>query len=172
MMKLGQIDLAIGMFRDLHGNFRQQLLFHEAYVALVRKDQPAAGGRLSIEEFFASDHVIYQPMAGSHAHFEAELNALCLKSGKVRRIALQLAHSSALDQIVSSGDFIASVPTSLAEALIGRNGVRAVGLPFDIATTAIAQFWHERYQGDEGHQWLRALIHELFHDRPGSRGAV
>jgi hypothetical protein len=42
--------------------------------------------------------------------------------------------------------------------------VRAVTLPFDIATADIAQFWHERCQRDEGHQWLRTLIHQLFHD--------
>jgi len=54
--------------------------------------------------------------------------------------------------------------SGLARALAGRDGVRAIGLPFDIATTAIAQFWHERYQRDEGHQWLRALTYDLFHD--------
>jgi DNA-binding transcriptional LysR family regulator len=140
-------------------------------VALVRKDHPAAGDRLSADAFFAADHVVYQPVAGSHAHFEAELNALCLKAGKQRRIALQLTHSSALDQIVSSGNYIARVPCSLAQALAGRDGVRAIGLPFDIATTVIAQFWHERYQRDEGHHWLRALIHDLFHDHhPGAIG--
>ena len=171
MMKLGQIDLAIGMFRDLHGDFRQQVLFHEGYVALLRRDHPAEGERLSLDAFFAADHVIYQPTAGSHALFEAELNALCLKIGKVRRVALQLAHSSALEQILSSGDFIACVPDSLARALAGRNGVRAAALPFDIATVPIAQFWHERFQRDEGHHWLRALIHALFHDHhPGAAG--
>ncbi|WP_240201872.1 hypothetical protein [Burkholderia sp. LMG 13014] len=42
--------------------------------------------------------------------------------------------------------------------------VHAVPLPFDTAPADIAQFWHERYQRDEGHQWLRTLVYDLFHD--------
>jgi DNA-binding transcriptional LysR family regulator len=169
MMKLGQIDLALGLFRGLHADFRRQLLFHETYAALVRSGHPTIGPTLSVAQFFAADHVIYTPSAGSHTQFEAELDALCERHGKTRRVALQLAHSSGLDRIVSSGDLIACVPNSLAQALAGRNGVRAVALPFNIAAADIAEFWHERYQRDEGHQWLRARIHALFHDhRPGA----
>jgi DNA-binding transcriptional LysR family regulator len=169
MMKLGQIDLAIGLFWGLHADFRRQLLFHETYAALVREGHPTIGATLSVEQFFTAEQVIYTPMAGSHAHFEAELNALCERHGKTRRIALQLAHSSGLDQIISTSDLVACLPNSLAQALAGCHGVRAVALPFDIASADIAQFWHERYQRDEAHQWLRALIHDLFHDhRPKS----
>jgi DNA-binding transcriptional LysR family regulator len=35
MMKLGQIDLAIGMFRGLHADFLQQRLFHETYAVQI-----------------------------------------------------------------------------------------------------------------------------------------
>jgi DNA-binding transcriptional LysR family regulator len=114
MMKHGQIDLAIGLFRGLHADFRQQLLFHEDYAVLVREDHPAIGAELSVEQFFAAEHVIYTPTAGSHVHFETELNALCLKNGKVRRVALQLAHSAGIDRIVFSSDLVACIPNSLA----------------------------------------------------------
>jgi DNA-binding transcriptional LysR family regulator len=164
MMKLGQIDLAIGLFKGLHADFLQQRLFHETYAVLVRKDHPVIGAKLSAKQFFAADHVTYTPTAGSHARFEAELNALAAKSGKTRRVALQLAHSSGLDRIIASSDLIASVPSSLARALAGRGGLRALALPFDIAPLAVSQFWHERFQRDDGHHWLRAIVYELFHD--------
>jgi len=42
-------------------------------------------------------------------------------------------------------------------------------LPVAVEPADIVQFWHERYQRDEGHQWLRALVYELFHDhRPSA----
>jgi DNA-binding transcriptional LysR family regulator len=169
MMKLGQIDLAIGMFAGLHADFHEQRLFHETYAALVRNDHPTIGATLSTEEFFAADHVIYTPTAGSHAHFEAELNALSPHNGNARHVSLQLAHSFGLDRIVSSSDLVACIPSRLARVLASRHDVRAVALPFDIAPADIAQFWHERFQRDEGHQWLRALVYELFHDhRPSA----
>jgi DNA-binding transcriptional LysR family regulator len=163
MMKLGQIDLAIGLFRGLHADFLQQRLFRETYAVLVRSDHPAIGAKLSVKQFFAADHVIYAPTAGSHSRFEADLDALAVKAGKTRRVALQLAHSFGLDRIVASSDLIACIPSSLARALTSRGGVRAVALPFDLAPLDISQFWHERFQRDDGHHWLRSIVHDLFH---------
>lgn len=164
MMKLGHIDLAIGLFRGLHADFLQQRLFREAYAVLMRKDHPAIGAKLSAKQFFAADHVVYVPAAGSHARFEEELNSLAAKNGKTRRVALQLAHSTGLERIVSSTELLACVPSSLARALAARGAVRAVPLPFDIAPLDISQFWHERFQRDDGHHWLRSVVYKLFHD--------
>ena len=164
MMKLGQIDLAIGLFKGLHADFLQQKLYCEAYAVLVRNGHPAIGAKLSAKQFFAAGHVIYIPVAGSHTRFESELDALAARHGKARQVALQLAHSSGLDRIISSGDLIACVPSSLARALDSQGGVRAVPLPFDIAPLDISQFWHERFQRDDGHHWLRATIHDLFYN--------
>ncbi|WP_242411447.1 LysR family transcriptional regulator [Burkholderia sp. A1] len=163
MMKLGQIDLAIGMFQGLHDDFHQQRLFHESYVALVRHDHPAIGERLSAERFFAAEHVVYTPTAGSHARFEAALDALSGPGGRARRVALRLAHSFGIERIVASSDLVACVPSRLARVLT-RPDVRALALPFDIAPTDIAQFWHEGFHRDEGHRWLRTLVYRLFHD--------
>ncbi|MEO7053890.1 MAG: LysR family transcriptional regulator [Rhizomicrobium sp.] len=173
MMKLGQIDLAIGLFRGLHTDFLQQRLFHETYAVLARHDHPGIGAKISLKQFFAADHVIYAPTAGSHARFEAELNTLALKHGKSRRVALELAHSFGLDRIVASSDLIACIPGSLARALVvrgaARGEVRALKLPFEMAPLDISQFWHERYQRDDGHHWLRGIVRELFHsDRPST----
>jgi DNA-binding transcriptional LysR family regulator len=163
MMKLGQIDLAMGMFSGLHGDFIQQRLFHETYAVLVRKKHPSIGAKISVGQFFAADHIVYTPTAGSHARFEAELNALSAQGGHVRKVALQLAHSSGIDRIVASSDLIACVP-SRAASTVASEGVRALALPFDVTSLDISQFWHERSHRDEGHQWLRSLIYEMFHD--------
>ena len=165
MMKLGRIDLAVGMFSGLHVDFIQQRLFHETYVVLVRKKHPKIGARISMEKFLAADHVIYTPTAGSHVRFETELDALFAQKGRARKVALQLAHSTGIDRIVASSDLIACVPSRVASAIVGRGGVRALPLPFDVTPLDISQFWHERCHRDEGHQWLRSLTYEMFRDR-------
>jgi DNA-binding transcriptional LysR family regulator len=163
MMKLGQIDLAVGMLSGLHGDFIQQRLFHETYAVLVRKKHPVIGARISAEQFFAAQHVTYTPTVGSHARFEAELDALAIKQGAPRKLALQLAHSSGIYKIIASTDFIACVPSRVADAMSDRS-VRALPLPFETTPLDISQLWHERCHRDEGHQWLRSLIFEMFHD--------
>ena len=166
MMKLGQIDLAVGLFSGLHADFHQQRLFLETYVALVRKDHPIVGKRITEKQFFAADHIIYTPTSGSHLRVEARIDELCKKMGHERRVALQLGHSSGLANIVATTDLIACVPRTLSRVLATRQDVRAVDLPFEIEPLEIAQFWHERYQRDEAHHWLRALVYQLFHQQP------
>jgi len=165
MMKLGQLDLAIGNFTGLHANFIQQKLFDETYAVLVRKKHPRIGAKLPPEQFFSAQHVVYTPTAGSHARFEAELDAIFAKSGKVRNVALRLAHSFGIARVVASSDLLACVPSRVASALSSSDDVRALALPVEIAPVDISQFWHERCHRDDGHQWLRSLVYEMFHDK-------
>jgi DNA-binding transcriptional LysR family regulator len=165
MMKLGQIDLAIGIFTGLHNDFIQQRLFSEQYAVLARAKHPKIGAKISVEQFFAAQHIVYTPTAGSHARFEAELNVLTAKAGQTRKVALQLAHSTGIDRIVASCDFIACVPARIADALTHGETVKALPLPFGVSSPEISQFWHERSHRDEGHQWLRSLVFEIFHDK-------
>lgn len=168
MMKLGQLDLAIGNFAGLHADFVQQKLFDEHYVALVGRGHPQIGATLSLDQFFAAEHIDYTPTAGSHARFEAERDALFVKAGKTRNVMLRLAHSFGIGRIVASSDLIACVPSRVAGALAYSEDVRAVALPFDIPPVDISQFWHERSHRDDGHQWLRSLIYAMFNDRRSS----
>ena len=51
--------LAIGYFPDLTGaGFFQQKLFEHAFTCLVRADHPVIGGRISMKQFLAADHVV------------------------------------------------------------------------------------------------------------------
>lgn len=164
MMMRGQIDLAIGMFRGLDSEFHQQRLFEENYVALYRGDHPQIKGTLSSAQFLDADHLIYTPTAGSHAIFEASLDAIFEEHGKTRQVAMQVAHSVSLDRIVASSNMVACIPSRLAQTLSGRTDVRSCALPFDIMPMDIVQLWHAQFHRDDGHRWLRALVYELFRD--------
>lgn len=168
LMKLGQLDLALGNFTGLHSEFIQQKLFNETYVALVRRRHPKIGAKLTIEQFFSAEHVVYTPRAGSHARFEVELDAIAAKNGKSRNVALWLSHSLGIDRVVASSDLIACVPSRIASALSHTKDVRPVALPVEITPVDISQFWHERCHRDDGHQWLRSLTFELFHSTRAS----
>lgn len=117
-----------------------------------------------------TDTVLDNIPAGDDPRAQSHINELCKENGHERRVALQLGHSSGLATIVSTTDLIACVPRTLSRVLATRQDVRAVELPFPIEPLEIAQFWHERYQRDEAHHWLRAMVYELFHD-PGARAA-
>src|SRR6202012_3856969 len=51
MMKLGQIDLAIGLFKGLNADFLQQRLFRETYAVLVRDGHPGISKKPTPKKF-------------------------------------------------------------------------------------------------------------------------
>jgi DNA-binding transcriptional LysR family regulator len=59
-------------------------------------------------------------------------------------------------------DAIGTMPAQLAATIAERLGLAAFPAPFPTPRVEIAQFWHERYQRDPGHKWMRALIATLF----------
>ena len=82
-----------------------------------------------------------------------------------RKIALEVAHYLAAPAVVARTDLMAVVPHTVSAALPADLGLRMLPLPFRVAPLSVRQFWHERAQHDPGHQWLRALVNEIFGQR-------
>src|SRR6202047_2845143 len=64
--------------------------------------------------------------------------------------------------VAAETDGAATLPTNLAQRLAGPLGLVAFETAIALPRIEIAQFWHERYHRDAGHQWLRNLTFELF----------
>jgi DNA-binding transcriptional LysR family regulator len=64
--------------------------------------------------------------------------------------------------VAAETDGVATLPTNLAQRLAGPLGLATFETPIALPRIEIAQFWHERYHRDAGHQWLRNLTFELF----------
>jgi DNA-binding transcriptional LysR family regulator len=163
-MALGHIDLAIGMFLNFDKDFYQQRLFQESYVAMVRVNHPDIRNTLDAGKFLRAEHVAYSPTAGSHAAFEAEVDDFFHRHDVHRKVAVRLAHSLGLAQIIASSDLVACVPSRLAATMLTELDIRTFPLPFETTALPVSQLWHLRFRNDEGHKWLRSVIYELFQE--------
>ncbi len=56
---------------------------------------------------------------------------------------------------------IANLPQSVAQSFAGRGFVTRE-VPFAVPPIQISLYWHERYQSDPGHAWLRQHVAKLF----------
>jgi DNA-binding transcriptional LysR family regulator len=63
--------------------------------------------------------------------------------------------------VASRTDGVATIPANLATSFAEQLGLTALRPPFPLPRFEIAQFWHERYQRDPGHRWLRSASYEL-----------
>ncbi|HMC44128.1 MAG TPA: LysR substrate-binding domain-containing protein, partial [Caballeronia sp.] len=119
---------------------------------------------LDAGKFLRAEHVAYSPTAGSHAAFEAEVADFFHRHDVHRKVAVRLAHSLGLAQIIASSDLVACVPSRLAATMLTEPDIRTFALPFETTALPVSQLWHLRFRNDEGHKWLRSVIYELFQE--------
>ena len=160
-LRSGTADLTIGNLPDFAAGFYQQRLFRDRYVAIVSRDHPTIGTRLTARQFAAASHAIAMPGGTGHGIIERTLVAQGLEG----RIALRVQNFLVLPSIVAASELIAIVPHSVGSQISPRDAVKLLPLPVTIPAFDVRQCWHERYHDDPGHRWLRQQFMELFSDR-------
>ena len=158
VLESGEADLAIGFISPMGAGFCQQRLFKERFVCAVRRDHPRIGDSLSIEEFQRETHLAVATCGTGHGMIERSLEA----KGVRRQIGLTVPSFLGIASIITSLDYVVTLPEQLARHLAGAGRIKVLSLPFSLAPYFIVQHWHERYTHDPASRWLRAVVSELF----------
>jgi DNA-binding transcriptional LysR family regulator len=154
----GTAEMAIGYFPDLHkAGFFQQKLITNSHVCLVRKKHPQVGEKISLTQFMLASHAVVRPDGREHM-FERFLQS----KGIQRRVVVELSHFMSLLPIIETSNLVATVPKDLAEFFVQHGEVRYVPTPMKSPVIDVHLFWHQRFQKDPAHIWLRQIIHQLF----------
>jgi DNA-binding transcriptional LysR family regulator len=165
-LAVGSIDLALGWINRPPDDLRQQHLFDETFVCIARPGHPRIGKKLSLRQFTSEWHlVVGRYQSGSQNFFrslDGNLVRELLRKGVDRKVALRVPDFLAVGGIISSTDLLCVVPRRLAEVYAAYGQVRFVPLPVKSESFRVAQFWHKRFDGDQGSRWLRGVITGLF----------
>lgn len=166
-LESGEVDLAMGYFEDFDGSFRQQMLFEERYVGMVRRGHPTIRDTLALATFLDTPQLVYQPRGGGHGFQEHAVDQAFAAAGVPRRVAVRAAHAMGVTYILSNTDLLVVVPSRLAAACRELADVSVLPLPVEIPKFQVKQHWHERFHQDPGNGWFRGLVADLFQDNRG-----
>ena len=156
----GAAEMAIGYFPDLHkAGFFQQKLISSSHVCLLRKKHPIVGEKITSTQFMQAPHAVVRPDGREHV-FEQFLQSKNIK----RRVVVELSHFMSLLPIIETSDLIATVPKDLADFFVQHGDVRYIPTPMKSPVIDVHLFWHQRFQKDPAHIWLRQVIHRLFNN--------
>ena len=163
---VGSVDLALGWIDPTPESLNQQRLFDETFVCILRPDHPRIGRRLSLARFVGEWHlVVGRHDVGSENFFrrlDGNLDRELAKLGVERKVAMQVPHFLAVPNIIASTDLLCVVPKRLAQVYAAYGHVRFLPLPVKSRSFRVAQFWHRRFDHDQGGTWLRGVIGDLF----------
>jgi DNA-binding transcriptional LysR family regulator len=162
----GDADLSVGAYPHAPRGLRRQLLYIDKYVCIARHDHPELRRLRTAAGLRRAHHILVTASDTGHGAHEAAQRALEAAIAP-DRILLRLPSFVAAALVASRSDGVAIVPANLARALAGLR--LAVFRPqIAISPIEVAQYWHERFQRDPGHRWLRETFFSLF-SRPRSR---
>jgi DNA-binding transcriptional LysR family regulator len=149
-----ELDLAIGPFAEQGERFSHQPLLQDKFVAVLRKNHPAAGTReLSVEKFAALPHLEISSVQHATDFIDEAIARWKLR----RRIALRAPFLSAV-QILLTSDMVSIFPRRMAEELVRYRPLVIRRLSHLSPIIEIAMIWPRRLGNQPAHRWLRNIV--------------
>ncbi|WP_246608165.1 LysR family transcriptional regulator [Paractinoplanes toevensis] len=147
----GLADLDIGVVPDAPPEIRVEHLFTDRVVAVVRPGHPLAAAPLTLPEYAAAGHV----SASRRGHLTGPIDEALAEHGLRRTVALAVPTFAASMLVVARTDLVGLMPRTMGRETIASLGLVAVEAPVELPPIQLSMAWHQRYDADGAHRWLR-----------------
>jgi len=137
-----------------HPQLQQRRLRVDGFRVLVREGHPRIRKRLTLKAYLEVGHLLISPAGGPGSVVDSVLQ----RRGERRRVQAQVSHFAPAPFIVARSDLIVTCPTGLAEAGTELAPVRSFAPPIELPEIPSHAYWHERFQHDPAHRWLRDFV--------------
>ncbi|MGW3816909.1 LysR family transcriptional regulator [Streptomyces sp. NPDC005046] len=170
-LRRGEVDLVSSSARSTLPDIRHRLVGRDRLVVAVRPGHPLTTSPLSIERYAAAEHLTVSRRGRLRDPIDDALTTLgrersVIAAGPTAAFALQLALET---------DLVVTLPDAVTRAVRDRLGLITLPLPLQLPDVPLYLLWHQRYDDDRAHNWLRDLaaetIQALFTPPPASRQA-
>ncbi|HEX7759204.1 MAG TPA: LysR family transcriptional regulator [Caulobacteraceae bacterium] len=152
-LEQGEVDLALMMPQGAPDSLRTIALYHERYVAVVRRDHPRVAGHLDLDLFCDLQHIVVSPVGGG---FQGPTDVILEASGRQRQVVLSAPGFLVVPEMIARSDLIAVVPERLVRHHADQ--LQVLDPPLTVPGFDIALVWHDRTTAHPIHRWLREQI--------------
>ena len=151
----GRVDFAIaGFYVDLPEGFYQARLFKDSFAVGARKNHPRIRGRLSLEEYFASQHALIS--------LQGDLrDPIALGAGRKKRerdVVYGSYSFTGLAWVLEKSDMLLTAPSLLLKQYERFFPIQVLPCPIDVEAIEIQMIWHAQTHEDPLRRWFREEI--------------
>ncbi|MCS7477606.1 LysR family transcriptional regulator [Umezawaea endophytica] len=150
-LRRGHVDLETSSHEPELPEISRELVGHDRLVVLVRADHPLAAQPLTPEAYAAAEHITVSRRGRLRDPMDDVLEDLGLR----REVVAAAPTTLAAMQLVRRGDFLIVVAERASSSLVGDLGLTALPMPVEMPAVPLYLAWHQRYDGDHAHVWLR-----------------
>ena len=158
MLESGEIDLALGAVVDDAPGIRRRDLCTEGFLCAARKKHPTIRGSLSLDQYARAEHAMITLGDDNRPTWADEQLA---KLGRQRRVVLRMRYFMAAPLLVAKSDLLITAPGMLIRYFANLLPLQILTPPFALPTYPEEMYWHERFDRDPAHAWLRERFHAI-----------
>ncbi|MDQ0835758.1 DNA-binding transcriptional LysR family regulator [Streptomyces achromogenes] len=167
-LRRGEVDLAANAARPTAPEIRAERVAETMHVIAVRRDHPLTHAEtVTAAHYAAADHIGVSRRGRLSNVLDDTLAAL----GLTRRVVATAPTEGAAFTFVQNSDLLVTVPESTARPAAAQLGLTLLPLPLDLPPASVYLSWHQRYDTDPAHRWLRDLARTALAEPPAGRAA-
>ncbi|MFJ9421745.1 LysR family transcriptional regulator [Streptomyces sp. NPDC101249] len=152
----GEVDLEANAGGTEAPDIRAERVGESRPVVVAARDHPLAGLReMTVERYAAADHVTVSRRGRLGNLLDDALAGL----GLTRRVVATAPTEAAAFGFVRGSDLLVTVPEATTRSAAADLGLAVLPLPLalELPSAPVYLSWHQRYDTDRAHAWLREL---------------
>lgn len=165
-LEAGELDVLVALESSEAPGLRQRALLSDDFACLARAGHPEISGALDLDLYCRLPHVLISPRGEAGSFVDSAL----ARRGRARRVALRVPFFLVAPLVVARSDMILTAPTCLARELAAHYPLQVLRAPLELPRFTLHMIWHERFDDDPAHRWLREAMISASRDRGADAG--
>lgn len=157
LLETGDVDLALGAIVDDAPGIRSLDLCTEGFLCAVRADHSIARRELDLDAFVETPQLLIT--LGDHTG-PTWIDEALARLKRKRRVVVRVRYFMAAPLIVAKTDLLVTGPSMLLRYFAELVPLRLFPPPIELPTYPEQAYWHERFDRDPAHAWLRTRVKE------------
>ena len=155
LLETGEVDLALGAIVDEAPGIRRMDLLTEGFACAARKGHPSIDGALDLDSYVQTPHLLITLGDDTGPTW---IDQALTKLGRRRQVAARVRYFMAAPLIVARSDLLLTGPSMLIRYFAELVPLQVLRPPIDLPTFPEEAYWHQRFDVDPAHAWLRNLV--------------
>lgn len=157
-LRYGETWLALD-YEPMDGDsYRCELLFEDPYVVISRRHHPGLKNGLTLDLFRKLDHVC---LGWARQQGPTPLSQRLDNAGIRRQIKFSVPSATTLPSVIEGHDYIACMSLRFARYYQRKFAIDIHHMPTEIPPIPVYMVWHEGFDRDESHIWLRGVLKDV-----------
>ncbi|MFI8828205.1 LysR family transcriptional regulator [Streptomyces sp. NPDC053431] len=155
-LRRGEVDLESSSSAPTLPDIRHRLVGRDRLVVAVRPGHPLTEGPLTLERYAAAEHLTVSRRGSLRDPID---DALATR-GNERRVVAAVPTAAFALQLALGTDLVVTLPDAVTRTAREQLGLVTLPPPLPLPDVPLYLLWHQRYDDDRAHTWLRETAAE------------